>query len=417
MSPQFLADFATMSTFGATNGGGVDRQAATSADREVRQWFSQWLTERGFTVFVDDIGNQFGLREVVSDAPYVLVGSHLDSQPLAGRFDGAYGVLAAAHAVSNVLDRIDSGELKPKRNIAVVNWFNEEGSRFSPSMMGSGVYTGKLALEEALSATDHTGVSVREALAPLLADADAGSLPVERIAAYAEIHIEQGRLLENSGTNIGLVEGTWAAGKYRVKVKGEQSHTGATVMADRKDALYGAALLIAAVRELSDEFEEGMLHTSVSEHYVWPNSPVTIAREVHMNLDLRSPDEQVLAEAMQRIDELTSEAAQKSRTAIEIEQTHHWGLIPYQPDGVQLAADVANELGLSASSIKTVAGHDSTNLKDSVFTVMLFVPSIEGISHNERENTSDSDLINGLDQLTEVCARLVAIERIPSQEA
>ena len=401
----FLADFAVMSSFGATAGGGVDRQAGTPEDHAVRAWFSTWLEEHGLTEAVDSAGNQFGLVELVPGAPWVLLGSHLDSQPLAGRYDGAYGVLAAAHAVVRAAAAAEAGELAPVFNLAVVNWFNEEGSRFTPSMMGSGVFTGKLSLATARATADLSGTTVAEALGSPSA---AGTAPaLDSVARYAEIHIEQGRILEETGTQAGIVDKTWAAAKYQVTVDGDQSHTGSTRMVDRRDALYGAALVIAAARDLTEEFEPGLLHSSVSQLQVLPNSPVTIARQVIMNLDLRSPDESVLARAMDLLDKRIAEAESRSRTGVSLALTHQWGLNPYQPAGVRLGRAAADALGFTHRDIMTVAGHDSTNLKDHVPTVMLFVPSVEGISHNEAEFTRDEDAVRGVELLTEVARRLV----------
>ncbi len=401
----FLADFAEMSRFGATERGGVHREAASAADHETRAWFAAWLERNGFTVVQDAIGNQFGLYEFIPGAPYLIVGSHLDSQPMAGRFDGAYGVLAGAHAALRAIERARAGAFEPEHNLAVVNWFNEEGSRFAPSMMGSSVFTGKMPLAEALAITDRHGTTVAEALAQGEAAGRAGDAPTPSL--YAEIHIEQGRLLENGGHTIGLVDRTWAASKYRMVVHGEQGHTGATVMADRKDALFGAALLIVAARELTEEFEEGRLHSSVAELSLEPNSPVTLAREVVMNLDLRSPDEAVLERANAILVERIAEIEARARVTIERELTHQWGLLPYQPEGVELARAAAGELGLPHTEIMTVAGHDSTNMKDIVPSVMLFIPSIEGVSHNELENSSDDDSVAGVAMLGEVLTRLL----------
>lgn len=409
---QFLADFATMSSFGATPGGGVDRQAGTAADHATRTWFSQWLAQHGYTETVDEAGNQFGTLGLAAGAPYVLVGSHLDSQPLAGRYDGAYGVLAAAHAGTRIAAEARAGKLDPTYNLAVVNWFNEEGSRFAPSMMGSGVFTGKLALKDALATADPAGTTVAEALAAGHRTADGNAPVLAQVARYAEIHIEQGRDLEESGTHVGIVDRTWAASKYRVTVDGAQSHTGATRMEDRRDALYGAALVIAAARELAAEFEPGLLHTSVSELFVLPNSPVTIARQVRMNLDLRSPDESVLALAMERLGKRIIDAENDSRTDIRLDLTHNWGVLSYQPNGVSLGKASADSLGYTHKEVMTVAGHDSTNMKDVVPTVMLFVPSVEGISHNEAEFTRDEDALRGVELLTDVTRRLVRGELV-----
>lgn len=400
----FLRDFDTMGGFGATGHGGVDRQAASEADNEQRRWFQGLLEGRGFTVEYDRIGNQFGLLELVPGAPYVLIGSHMDSQPTAGKYDGAYGVLAAAHAAFRIADEAAAGGVDgAKYNVAVVNWFNEEGSRFVPSMMGSSVYTGVLALEDALAVRDKAGISVEEALRPT-GFLGKGNGPAA--ALCAEIHIEQGRLLENAGTTIGLVTATWAASKYRVVVRGEQAHSGATVMEDRKDALYGASLLVVFARELTDRFP-GKLHTAVGQLDVYPNSPVVVASEVTLLLDLRCDDEAILAEANALLDARFAEIEAKADVEIERTLSHSWDVNPYLPDGVELARSVAEELGLSNDEIMTVAGHDSTNMKEFVPTVMLFVPSVDGISHNEGEYTEPGDLVAGLDVLTGVVRRLV----------
>ncbi|WKD62209.1 Putative hydrolase [Corynebacterium ciconiae DSM 44920] len=404
----FLKDFAELSRIGSTPAGGVERQAASAADCEARAWLEHLLGAMGATVIYDAIGNQFGLFEFQPGAPYVLVGSHLDSQPRAGRFDGAYGVLAAAHAAERL--RAGCEENPPRRNLAVVNWFNEEGSRFTPSMMGSGVFCGTLPLVDALNATDLQGVSVREALDRAAWSGPAGSHTPPDICAYAEIHVEQGKTLEQVGAQIGVVTATWGARKYRAVVRGEQGHTGSTLMEDRRDALVGAAVVIAAVRRLCAEYPAGQLHSSVAQLSVQPNSPVTIAREVVFNVDLRSPHSEILAAAHERLHEITAEAAEESRTTITLEATHEWALNPYPEAGVQLGRAAAIACGYQPHDVYTVAGHDSTNLKEIVPTVMLFVPSVDGISHNEAECTSDADCLAGVEVLTAVVRRLLAGE-------
>jgi N-carbamoyl-L-amino-acid hydrolase len=400
---QFLADFAAMSAIGATSGGGVEREAGTASDHAVRRWFDSWLRKHGFRREYDGIGNQFGLLEFEPGAPWVLVGSHLDSQPLGGRFDGAYGVLVAAYAAARVAVEARAGTIRPTVNLAVVNWFNEEGSRFTPSMMGSAVFTGKLALNTALATEDLAGVSVAASFADSGMTSDFSLTPV---AAYAEIHIEQGRLLEDQQRTIGLVDGTWAASKYQVTVTGEQSHTGSTVMRDRRDALYGASLLIAAAHDLTDFYPEGSLHSSVSQLTVLPNSPVVVAREVSMNLDLRSPDERILSKAMNRLDEFSRSISEQANVRIEHRLTHHWGLLSYDPEGSRLTRSIADDLGLPSMVVKTVAGHDSTNMNSLFPTIMLFVPSVDGVSHNEREHTLDEDSLSGLTMFSELCRRM-----------
>ncbi|MGW6401320.1 M20 family metallo-hydrolase [Streptomyces sp. NPDC055134] len=401
----FLADFTALSDFGATPGGGVERQAATAADGEQRAWLHEWLTSRGFEVHYDNVGNQFGLFTINPGAPYVLSGSHLDSQPLGGRYDGAYGVLASAHAAHRAVRHWAGSESRPRYNVAVVNWFNEEGSRFKPSMMGSSVFTGKLPAGTALATADPAGTTVETALREI---GTIGDFEGPDVAAYAEIHIEQGRGLEHDNTAIGLVESTWAARKYQVVVRGEQSHTGSTIMADRRDALLGASLLVVAVRELAEQSTDVPLHTSVSEMTILPNSPVVVAREVRLHVDLRSPDEALLDAAAKKLAESIPVIEERASVSIEQVQTHGWGVAPFPIAGVELAAEAADKLGLSHQNVMTVAGHDSVNMKDVAPSVMLFVPSVEGISHNEGEFTHDQDVCAGTDLLTEVLNRLMS---------
>lgn len=406
----FLADWAVHSRFGAVpDTNGVDRQAASAADGEQRAWFAELLTAHGFTVERDAIGNQFGLLELVPGAPYVVTGSHMDSQPTAGRFDGAYGVMASAHACFRVADELRANPSAARVNLAVVNWFNEEGSRFKPSMMGSSVFTGKLPLADALATTDPHGVTVADALGALgeLGDGDVfGGASGRDVASYAEIHVQQGRSMEEDGVTIGLVDATWAAHKFEFRVTGAQAHSGSTLMEDRRDALLGAARLVVAARELVDEFEPGQLHTACGELNVYPNSPVVVASEVELLIDLRSPSAEVIRQAHASLQRTIERVQREDRVEIAVTAEHSWDRNPYPENGVELARGVAEELGLTHDRVMTVAGHDSTNMKDTVPTVMLFVPSVAGVSHNLDEFTKETDLIAGVDHLTGVVRRL-----------
>lgn len=398
MDAAFLADFAVLSAFGATPDGGVDREALTEADREQRRWFAGLMASHGLEVRYDSVGNQYGLLELHPGEPFVLVGSHLDSQPTAGRFDGAYGVLAGLHAIIRVKD---SGTT-PQHNLAVVNWFNEEGSRFAPSMMGSAVYTGLMPLEKALGTSDRRGITVRQ---ELIAAGFQDDWDGPQTAAYAEIHVEQGRVLEDAGTPIGVVTATWAANKYRVVVRGEQAHSGATLMTDRHDALLGASLVVVAAREIADA-HPGVVHTAVGQLDVYPNSPVVVASEVVLLLDIRAAEPEAVAAASRELHERISSIEQRAAVSIELIETHAWGIVPFGDAGAQLTREVSDRLGVPHSDVLTVAGHDSVNMKERVPTVMIFVPSVQGISHNTREMTHDEDLIAGLGVLTEVMREL-----------
>lgn len=400
-----INDFRILADIGATPAGGVDRQAGTTSDGQARTWFTTWLRMHHFDVSVDAIGNIYGLATFVPGAPYVLLGSHLDSQPTAGAYDGAYGVLAAAHAAHRLAAAVDAGELDPTFNVAVVDWFNEEGSRFSPSMMGSSVFTGKMDLATALVTRDTAGVSVGEALDTI---GYRGSDSPPTIASYLEIHVEQGKEMAANGTTIGLVESNWAARKFSVSVLGDQAHTGSCPMEDRHDALLGAGLFVARLRALADEFPAGLLHTSVGQLTVTPNSPVVVASRVDLLADIRSADEETLAAANQRVQAIIAGIEQEAKVEIVLTETHHWGVQRYQEAGLQLCERVLSGTGLTHARTVTLAGHDSTNLKDVVPSIMLFVPSEGGISHNTREYTTDEDLMAGAEALEQILREAVA---------
>jgi N-carbamoyl-L-amino-acid hydrolase len=407
---EFLDSWVQLTVIGETPAGGVERQAATAEDGQMRVWFSNWLTERCFTVEVDRVGNLFGLLEFVPGAPYVLVGSHLDSQPRGGKFDGAYGVFAGAVAADRIRRQVTESLVAPRYNVAVVDWFNEEGSRFKPSLMGSAVFTGAADLEATLDITDVDGITVREALTAIdsIGERDVFAPDDEnrKLAAYAEIHIEQGRELEKGNVAIGLVDRTWAANKYELSVIGAQGHTGATATADRQDALLGASMIVVALRDIAEEFGDE-LHTSCGQLTVLPNSPVVIPREVHMHLDLRSDNDELLAKADTALRKRIADAEIRAKVKVEHRKAHVWPGHHYQPEGVDLARAVTADLGSSSMPVQTRAGHDSTNMKEIVPSVMLFVPSVEGISHSEAEFTADEDLCTGVDVLTEILARML----------
>lgn len=409
----FLSDFHHVATIGATPAGGVDRQAATPEDRRTRDWFAAFARARGWEVRVDGIGNMFALVELAPSAPYVLVGSHLDSQPLGGRFDGAYGVIAALHAAERVAARVREEGAAPAYNLAVVNWFNEEGGRFPPSIMGSSVFAGLMDEARMLEVRDLAGVSVAEALDAI---GYRGSDPRPEAVAYAEIHIEQGRILEREGCAIGAVDHSWHTQKLDIEVLGEQSHTGATAMADRRDALVAAARVILLVNEVTKQFEAEALVSSVGQMTVEPNSPIVVARRVHLVADLRSASPEIVAAARASLLADLARVAEEHDVVIRADDFDVRGIQRYPEEGIELTEKVAADLGLGVRRIRTMAGHDSVALNRIVPTVMIFVPSVDGVSHCERELTTDEDMVAGVDLLTGVVWRLVhgALDVVPA---
>ncbi|MBU8830320.1 M20 family metallo-hydrolase [Mycolicibacterium goodii] len=404
----FLADFHHVATFGATENNGVDRQAATPEDKLSRDWFAAFAAHRGWELRVDGIGNMFALVEFVPGAPYILIGSHLDSQPLGGRFDGAYGVIAALHAAERVEQRIkggtgtDTGEVR--YNLAVVNWFNEEGGRFAPSIMGSSVFAGLMDEDEMLSVRDLSGVSVAEALAQI---GYRGTDPRPEVAGYAEIHIEQGRILEREGIALGAVDYSWYTQKLDIEVLGEQSHTGATAMADRRDALVAASKVVLLVHDVVGQFEDEAIVSSVGRFTVEPNSPIVVPRRVHLVADLRSASPDIVVAARSSLLADIAKIAEEHDIRINVRDFDIRDIQRFPQAGIELTQKVAADLGLSVRPIRTMAGHDSVPMNRIVPTVMMFIPSVDGVSHCEREFSTDDDMVAGVDALTGVAWEMV----------
>ncbi len=400
----FLIDFHHVATIGATPANGVERQAATPDDKRTRDWFVNWAEENGFRIEKDAVGNLFALLEWTPGAPSILIGSHLDSQPLAGRFDGAYGVLAALHVARDINERVIASGQPPLYNLAVVNWFNEEGSRFAPSVMGSSVFAGIYGGPEMLAVTDPDGVSVRDALDAIgyLGTGNPGE-----VAGYAEIHIEQGRILEREGIDIGVVEKSWYTQKLDIEVVGEQSHTGATAMADRRDALVGASRIVLLVNDVVREFAEEAMVSSVGKFDVEPNSPIVVPRWVHLVADIRSGDPEIVAAARAWLVERIDAVAAEQNLDIRVRDFDVRPIRRFPQAGLELAEAAAARVGLSSRRISTMAGHDSVAMNTVVPSVMLFVPSVDGVSHCEREFTTDDDMLRGLHALREVTLDLL----------
>lgn len=401
---EFLTDFHHVATFGATDNNGVDRQAATPEDKLSRDWFAAFAAQRDWQLRVDGIGNMFALVELTPGAPYVLIGSHLDSQPLGGRFDGAYGVIAALHAAERIVTRVADENASPAFNLAVVNWFNEEGGRFPPSIMGSSVFAGLMDEAEMLAVRDLAGVSVAEALDAI---GYRGTDPRPDVAGYAEIHIEQGRILEREGIDLGAVDFSWYTQKLDIEVLGEQSHTGATAMADRHDALVAASKVVLLVHEVTKAFEAEALVSSVGRFTVEPNSPIVVARRVHLVADLRSASPAIVAEARASLLADISEVARAHDITINVRDFDVRDIQRFPQAGVELTEKVAADLGLGVRPICTMAGHDSVPMNRIVPTVMMFIPSVDGVSHCEREFSTDEQMTAGVDALTQVAWEMV----------
>lgn len=392
-----------MARIGATPGGGVGRLALTDLDRAARDLFVGWCEAAGCQVRVDRIGNIFARRPGTEDglAP-VMTGSHLDTQPLGGRFDGIYGVLAGLETVRALKD----AGVALRRPLEVVVWTDEEGARFRSGVMGSGVFCEPGKLEAALALTDEAGASVGGELARIgyAGTAPVGGFPVH---AYFEAHIEQGPILETEGITIGVVQGAQASRRFRVTVEGEEGHAGTLPMTLRRDALLNAARMIDAVNKVAFRHDPHPVITVGAIHNR-PNSPNTVPGQTSFMIDSRHPDAGTLAAIDGEMRAACAEIAEAGGLGLEIEQTSDNEPAAFDPRCVDSVRTAAKALGISRRDIYSGAGHDACNLSHIAPTGMIFVPCEKGISHNEKENAKPEDLAAGCDVLLQVLAEWAA---------
>lgn len=395
---------AAFSACGSTGGGGITRLAASPADGQARDLLRDCLKRLGAEIRIDRVGNLFGLLPLARNphAPLVMLGSHLDSQTGAGRLDGTYGVAAAILAAETLAREAEAGRTFAA-DLCVVNWTGEEGARFRPSLLGSGVYAGRREADAVLALCDEAGVSLGDALAAIgYAGADA---PPPMPSCYLELHVEQGTVLEQSGAVIGAVTRNWGAAKLDAVFSGEQAHTGPTPMEKRRDALLGAAYAIAELRALADRFS-GRLHTSVGRIRVVPNSANVVPARVEIAAELRSADDALLAEATALAEAVFERAAARAGVAMSVPTREVRGIRALPAAVSDLVAACAEAEGLACRRLDTVAGHDALSLLDRCPTGLIFVPSLGGIAHNEAEATAPRDLEAGLAVLTRAARRL-----------
>lgn len=398
-----LAEFAA---FGATPEGGIDRPEATEANGQARDHFRAWLEAAGFAVRVDAVGNMFGLLELAGpEAPWLLTGSHLDSQPKGGRLDGTYGVLASTVAAESVRSALLREGAAPRANLAVVSWTNEEGARFQPSVLGSSTYAGIHAPGWALERRDGRGISVGEALAAI--GYRGNDPPAPKPFAYVELHVECGPLLEQAGRTLGVIDRWWGARKLELVYQGEPSHTGPTPMARRRDALYAAAALMAGLRAMADAAPDDSLRTSVGRLEVEPNSPNVVPARVTLFIELRSPFPDVLERAGAELMELAQASAERARVGWIVRRDELRRPGRFDAGLQRLAATVAAGLGHPAMSLDTIAAHDAVPLATICPSLVVVTPSKGGLCHTPLEDTDPADLERGLQLLTGMLDRLV----------
>lgn len=386
-----------LARFGARPDGGVDRQTLTEPEIAARAHLVALGRSLGLEPFTDEAANLFlRLPGREPDLPPVMAGSHIDSQPTGGRFDGSYGVLAALEAVQAIRE----AGLAPRRSIEVVAWTNEEACRFAPGMTGSDLFTGTKTLDDVADIRDADGVRLGDAITAVLArDANLPLRPFRLpVAAFVEPHIEQGPVLERDGVPVGIVTGIQGTRRYRVSVAGEAAHAGTAERHERRDALLAAVRMIAAIDRAAADPADTKLTVGMLD--VEPNAPSVVPSHTRFSIDLRHPDNAVV----DRVDAAIRTIVERERgpCAVELRQIQHNPSLTFPAAIRDAIARAADALGIRHRSLPSAAGHDARQLHYHCATGMIFVPCRGGISHNPAEWCELADLESGARVLVDV---------------
>ncbi len=383
-----------MARIGATEKGGNCRLALTDLDKQGRDLFVRWCEEAGCSVSVDRMGNIFARRPGKDDSlPPVMAGSHLDTQPTGGKFDGVYGVLAGLEVVRTLNDH----GYETDAPIEVAVWTNEEGSRFAPAMVASGVFAGVFDLDYGLSRADLDGKTMGEELERIgyAGEREVGGRPIR---ACFEAHIEQGPILEAEEKTIGVVTGAQGQRWYEITLTGMEAHAGPTPMPRRKDALVGASRIVGEVNRIGHHYQPYACAT-VGLMQVSPNSRNVIPGKVFFAVDFRHPDDDTLARMDADLRAFCDRTAAEAGLEMEFEQIWYSPPVAFDKGCVEAVRKGAEEAGFSHLDIVSGAGHDACYINRVAPTGMIFVPCENGISHNEAENAKPGDLAAGCNVL------------------
>ena len=383
-----------MAQIGATAKGGCNRQALTDDDRQGRDLFVSWCEQIDCSVSVDAIGNIFARRDGLDNGlPPILVGSHLDTQPTGGKFDGVYGVLAGLE----VLRTLNDAKIVTDAPLEVAVWTNEEGSRYAPAMIGSGVWSGVLDIDKAYAAVDKAGKTLGSELERIgyRGDLAASARPLK--AAF-EVHIEQGPILEQEERQIGVLSGIQGLRWYDLILDGEACHAGPSPMETRRDPFMAAAPIIAACYQLAAAHGPWGRAT-FGDIRAEPGSRNTVPERLVINVDLRHPDAGQLDQMDQEFRALVARECEQYRIEHQVNEIWHMPVTSFAPHCVQAVRDATDMLGFSNMDMVSGAGHDSLYIATVAPTGMIFVPCENGISHNEIENAKAEDLEAGCNVL------------------
>lgn len=388
------ASLMEMAKIGPGVAGGNNRQTLTDADAEGRSLFKSWCDQAGLTMGVDTMGNMFARREGTDpDALPVYVGSHLDTQPTGGKYDGVLGVLAGLEIVRTLNDL----DIKTKHPIVVTNWTNEEGTRFAPALLSSGVFAGEHTLEWAYERRDAEGLKFGDELERIgwVGDEEVGARAMK---AFFELHIEQGPILESEGKDVGVVthgQGLWW---LEVTVTGKESHTGSTPMPMRRNAGLGMARMTELVHEIAMSHQPDAVG-AIGMCDVYPNSRNVIPGKAVFTIDFRSPNREVLDAMKARFENEAPAIAEALGLGIAIEVIGHYDPVTFDPGCVSAVRNAAERLGYSHRDLVSGAGHDACLINRVAPTSMVMCPCVDGLSHNEAEDIHPQWAIAGADVL------------------
>ena len=390
--------------FGATPKGGVRRLTLGPEDKQVRDWFRKACEAAGLEVQVDALGSMFGLRKGRDmSKPPIGVGSHLDTQPTGGKFDGVLGTLAALELVRTLND----AGIETEVPICVCNWTNEEGSRFAPATMASAAYAGDYTTDNILARTDAAGMSVGEALDSIGYRGNE-AVGARKFGAFVELHIEQGPLLEAESKTIGVVDRGQGIIWYDGKITGFESHAGTTPMPMRRDALATLAEIVLAVERIAKAHGPNAVGT-IGEAVIAAPSRNVIPGEIAFTVDIRSPDSKILDAIDRDLRGAIAEIAPRRKAEITLDAI--WRKEPTMFDTrlVDAVESSAKMLGYSHRRITSGAGHDACNMANVVPAAMVFVPCKDGISHNELEDATQADCAAGANVLMHTVLALAGV--------
>lgn len=392
-----------ISQFGATPAGGLHRLAASIEDGQARDYVVAKAREVGCSIRIDAIGNVFMRRPGTdSQTKTILIGSHLDSQPLGGKYDGIYGVMAGLE----LLRTLHSTNTSTRHPIEVAVWTNEEGARFSPAMMGAAFFAGKLPIGELHARLDVDGVSLGDSLRSIKY-LGSDIVRYEEHECYLETHIEQGPVLERNGIDIGVVTAVQGMRWFRVHLSGQSGHSGTYPMEGRRDALAAASQIVTGVQKIGLHNPE-VGRATVGHLQVTPNSPNVIPGHVELMVEFRHPDVSALNEMTSQLHQLIADVETHTSISITVRQELDSATIYFNPDLINAIESAATSVGLTSQRMISGAGHDACQVSGLMPSAMLFIPCVEGISHAENEDITKDWAANGAQTLM---AAVLGIDR------